>query len=164
MPTITTSVVTVSVVSWLDEVHLLIHSSGMVHGGTTPRDLVYFIFLCNLDRKKNWLFIKFLVHNSLSWVFLFFFNPFLKLLLLSINTCARAWPVAWQNMLFIFLLKGNWIEDVLSLLCMLITQIFLVLVFIIFGEELQRICYKIYIHTITITAIIYYYYKKIETK
>ena len=81
-------------------------------GEQFPENLYMSPFYASLLEKKNWLFIKFLVHNSISWGFFFFFNvnPFLKHLWLSTNTCARAWPVAWWNMLFIFPPKGklNW--------------------------------------------------------
>ena len=37
-----------------------------------PEILYMSSFYASLLEKKNWLFIKFLVHNSISWVFFFF--------------------------------------------------------------------------------------------
>lgn len=115
----------VSVVSWMDEVYLLKHSSGMAHEGTIPRDLVYVIFLCKLVRKKKLAVYKILGSQFYLVSFFFFFNvnPFLKHLCLQTHVLEHGQWLDGICYLY-FHLKENWIEDTLSLLCILITHIF----------------------------------------
>ena len=116
----------ISVVSWMDEVYLLKHSLGMAHGGTIPGDLVYVTFLCKLVRKKKLAFYKIL--GSQFYLLSFFF--FLMLIpFSSISDCLQTHVLEHGQWLdgiccLYFHLKENWIEDTLSLLCMLITHIF----------------------------------------
>lgn len=95
-------------------------------GEQFPEILYMSPFYASLLEKKNWLFIKFLVHNSISWVFFFFLMliPFS-----SISDCLQTHVLEHGQWLdgiccLYFHLKENWIEDTLSLLCMLITHIF----------------------------------------